>query len=143
VNIQPAKFSGTSKEFLDGEIICPTCHQVWGTVDFGIYSLREESVCPHLKFYIENADGKVSVRYFNGFTPEELMNAVEVAGRSIAPDLHGKTVEQFLAWQQSEDAFWRRLKCTSVDTVLVHVECDGNLGEHSYNYTVHFGACLR
>lgn len=143
LNLQPANFSGTSGEFLAGKITCPTCHEVWGTVDGGLYSLHLDVACPHLKFYVENAGGDVEVHYFNGFTATELMTTIEIACRLIAPDLHGKTVEHFFAHQQSENEFWAKLKCQSLDTILVHVECDNEPSEQSYNYTVHFGASLQ
>jgi hypothetical protein len=143
LNLQPANFSGTSGEFLEGKITCPACHEVWGTVDAAIYSLHTDVACPHLKFYVENAGGDVEVHYFNGFTATELMTAVEIAGHLLAPDLDGKTVEHFFAHQQSENGFWAKLKCQSLDTILVHVDSDDDPSEQSFNYTVHFGARLK
>lgn len=55
----------------------------------------------------------------------------------------GKTVGQFFAHQQSENEFWAKLKCRSLDTILFYVERDDDLSEQSYNYTVHFGADLK
>ena len=143
MNLQPANFSGISGESLEGELTCPTCQKIWGTVEGGIYSLNTDGACPHLKFYVENAGGDVEVHYFNGFISTELMTAVEKTGRLIAPDLHGKTVGQFFAHQQSENEFWAKLKCRSLDTILFYVERDDDLSEQSYNYTVHFGADLK
>ena len=98
---------------------------------------------PPLEVLRGECRGDVEVHYFNGFTAAELMAAVEKTGRLIAPDLHGKTVGQFFDHQQSENEFWAKLKCQSLDTILFYVERDDDLSEQSYTYTVHFGADLK
>lgn len=143
MNIRPAEFCATGVGFPDGEITCPACRKVWGTVELGVHSLQPDTACPHLKFYVENAGGDLELRYINNFTVTELMAAVETAGRLITPDLYGKSVEQFFALQLSENEFWAKLECPSLDTILLHVDSDGDASEQSYNYTVHFGACLQ
>lgn len=74
-------------------IKCPACGEPWLTDYDGEYEFQDNTECPHLKFVIFQEDEEI--RFFNGFTEDQLFSCIEPAARKLDPNLHGLTVKEF------------------------------------------------